>query len=80
MKDQNGTPFRFNEEADQCLGELYASVGATEAFQKINTLQKELGGNFSFHALGGNVSEEMKLACLEYEYLERVGKINVVLA
>jgi hypothetical protein len=80
MKPHIASPHRFNEEADKCLVELYASVGAIEAFQKINTLQKELGGDFSFHALGGNVSDEMKLACLEYEYLERIGKIDSVLA
>jgi len=72
--------YRFNPQADACLEELYASVGAVTTAQKITILQKELGGDFNFQAFGGVVNDQMKLGCLEYDYLERAGKIDVVLA
>ena len=46
----------------------------------MGTLRLQLGGMPNFYAMGGAINEEMKLACLEYEYLQQVGKIDLVLA
>jgi hypothetical protein len=70
----------FGEQADAFLLELYKSVGAETTLEKINLIQMKLGGVSNFYALGGEINDEMKLACLEYEYLEQEGKITLVLA
>jgi len=70
----------FGHGADAALNELYSSVGATSTDEKMGTLRLQLGGMPNFYAMGGAINEEMKLACLEYEYLQQVGKIDLVLA
>jgi hypothetical protein len=71
---------KFNANADACLAKLYTPVGASTTEQKIHVLERELGGQFNFYALGGNIDDDMKLACLEYEYLERMGQVELVFA
>ena|SRR5450631_2762053 len=72
----------FGTEAENFLKEFYKSVGAETAAQKVTLLQIKLddalGGTANFYALGGEVSDAMKLGCLEYEFLERLGKIPLV--
>ena len=72
--------YRFNKEADACLEDLYKSVGAVTPARKLVILQKEVGGDFNFQAFGGELNEEIRLGCLEYEYLERMGKIEIIFA
>ncbi len=66
----------FGPDGDIALAMLYKSVGAQDTQQKLNILQIKLGGTPNFYAMGGGITDEMKLACLEYEYLERSGIIQ----
>jgi len=70
----------FGPQADAFLTSTYEEVGAKTTAEQINLLQMKLGGEFSFYALGGDINDEMKLACLEYEFLSRNGQIELVLA
>ncbi|MGH7979950.1 MAG: hypothetical protein ACREE6_11295 [Limisphaerales bacterium] len=72
--------YKYNAEADHALGELYSRLHATTNQLRIQGLQIELGGDFNYYAFGGEINDEMKLACLEYEYLQRIGKIDLALA
>jgi len=71
---------KFGKTADDYLVAFYALCKAQTTASKIVLLQDKLGGTFNFYALGGEVTDEMKLTCLEYEYLERMGVIDVVLS
>lgn len=71
---------RFNSKADTALAELYHSVGAKTAEEKANAIKLAMGGDFTHYAAGGQVSDEMILGCLEYEYLSNAGLIDLVLA
>lgn len=70
----------FGKKPDDYLTAFYNLYNANSPEEKIALLKKTLGGTFNFYALGGEVTDAMKLACLEYEYLERMGIINLVLA
>ncbi len=72
----------FGAEADEFLKNFYITYKVVSTIDKIDLLQKELGGGiFNFSGFGeGPLTEEMKLACLEYDFLERKGKISLVLA
>jgi hypothetical protein len=71
--------YRFNEKADAQLQNIYQ--GATTVAEKIKILNDILGGESNFYAFGeGSISEEMKLGCLEYEYLGNLGLIELQLA
>jgi hypothetical protein len=76
----NPQPRSFGEKADAFLTELYHSVGATNTTQKLNVLRLKLGGDYHFYAMGGEINDEVKVACLEYELLGREGLIELVLA
>lgn len=72
---------RFTPEADAFLNALYSSFGAVSIEQKINVLQTKLKEEASqYFGFGGEVSQEMILGCLEYEYLSSEGKIDLTLA
>lgn len=76
---QNETQYRFNELADAHLEGVYE--GATNIEEKISRLNKILGGESNFHTMGkGNITDIMKLGCLEYEYLGNIGLIDLTLA
>ncbi|MCP5520652.1 MAG: hypothetical protein H7A46_03795 [Verrucomicrobiales bacterium] len=66
VKDAECTPEDF-------LQQVYASVGAASTSEKLTLLTNYLGGEPNFYAMGGAMTEEMKLGCLEYEYLENQG-------
>jgi hypothetical protein len=83
IQNPSATPSRaksYGNAGDKFLADLYASVGATSVEQKINVLLMNLDGEFNFYAMGGEVTSEIKLACLEHEILEREGKIELTLA
>jgi hypothetical protein len=72
---------KFGEEADKFLQDFYKRFGSEKTQEKINLLQDKLGGTSNFYSLGGgSLTDEQKLACLEYEFLEKSGVIKVVLA
>jgi hypothetical protein len=72
---------RYNEEADQALENLYvAANNAVETADKIRALEKALQENSNYYAFGGVMTDDMKLGCLEYEYLSSKGLIELVLA
>jgi hypothetical protein len=73
-------PSKFGKSVDEYLAAFYAVSKAQTTAEKIGLLQAKLGGTFNFYALGGEVTDDMKLTCLEYEYLERMGVIDVVLS
>lgn len=71
---------RYNKEADKFLKDFYKSVGAKTWKQKYNALELRLNivpGSASF---SHNPTDRQKVGCLEYELLERVGLIELVLA
>ena len=70
----------FGPGPDTFLEAFYAPFGTISTQQKIQLLQLQMGGTSNFYALGGHINDDMKLACLEYEYLEQAGKIELVLA
>jgi hypothetical protein len=70
----------FGPDADTFLAKFYADYSITATAGKIKLLEDHLGGPSNFYGLGGEVNDEMKLACLEYEFLERQGKITLTLA
>lgn len=67
----------FGEIPDKFLADFYASFGAVTTEQKMNLLDLKLGGQRSYHAMGGEVTNEMMLGCLEYEILEQEGLITI---
>lgn len=67
------------EPAKLRLVEVYQQYGSETVEQKAHTLQVLLGGEHNFYAAGG-VTEEMKLACLEHEFLLRENLIDVTLS
>jgi|GEM_PF-4100031 len=72
---------KFNEKADAELDRVYREAAACSTEAKIEALNKILGGEANFYSFGdGQVSNEMKLGCLEYEYLGNIGLIELVLA
>lgn len=73
-------PKSFGSEADAFLDAFYKTFTADTTQKRIALLQDNLGGESSFYALGGDINDDMKLACLEYEYLEQMGKLKLVLA
>jgi len=66
---------KFNKKADKFLDRLYKSVGAKTYKQKLNLLNLKLGGPSNF---SHNMFDAQKVACLEYEILERFGLIRVI--
>jgi hypothetical protein len=80
MPQSERPPKSFGAEGDQYLADFYTRFGAATAQQKMNALLTELHGSPLFYAMGGEVTEDMKLACLEYDFLDKSGKIKLVLA
>jgi hypothetical protein len=70
----------FGPVAEAFLTKLYAEYRITATEGKIKVLEDKLGGPSNFYGMGGEVNDEMKLACLEYEYLERQGQIKLTFA
>ena len=73
----------FGPKGDAYLANFYNSIGAKTTQQKLNVLSIRLGEDITqshYYALGGNLTDEMKLGCLEYEFLEQAGQIELVLA
>ncbi|MGD0260655.1 MAG: hypothetical protein ABSD29_12620 [Verrucomicrobiota bacterium] len=74
-------PKSYGKAADAYLKDFYKSYGAENTQQKIKVLEANLGQQPSnYYALGGRLTDEMKLGCLEYDYLSQMGKIELVLA
>ncbi|HEX3798385.1 MAG TPA: hypothetical protein VH413_06750 [Verrucomicrobiae bacterium] len=71
---------RFGTAGDNRLAELYNSVGAIDTEKKIAVLKMNLPGEYHIYAMGGQVNEEMRLACFEYKFLEKEGLIELDLA
>lgn len=71
--------FRYNQNADAALNELYTSARATSTQDKIRALES-IQGNANFYAFGGEITDDMRLGCLEYEYLSEKELIELVLA
>lgn len=55
------------------LAELYLFFKSNSADEKIAVLKQQLGGTFNFYTDKGEPTKEQILACLEAEYLERMG-------
>ena len=72
-------PKRYNTEADAALDELYGSARADTTQDKIRALES-IQGTANFYAFGGVLTDDMRLGCLEYEYLSEKGLIELVLA
>lgn len=72
---------RYNKEADKALNALYAAANhAVETSDKIRALEKALQEKSNYYAFGGIITEDVKLGCLEYEYLSSKELIELVLA
>lgn len=75
---------RYNEKADDYLDSLYNSVGAKTWEQKYHTLCLKMNvrpEDQSFHSFpGGEVNWEQKVGCMEYELLDEMRLIKLVLA
>ena len=64
----------YGQNADEFLRTFYASLGALTTRQRIAALDPQLGGPPpNYYAIGGHLDDEMKLTCLEYEFLEQKG-------
>jgi hypothetical protein len=79
-KAPHDPPKTYGAEADNFLEDFYKSCGAETTQQKIAVLQLKVGADSNFYAFGGALTDEMKLGCLEYDYLEQSNKITLVLA
>ena len=81
---QRQNSMKYNKEADKYLKELYDSVGATTWEQKFNTLLLKMGtdaNNMSFSTFPATeVTWEQKAGAMEYELLDRLNLIELVLA
>ncbi len=72
---------RYTLEADKALEELYSAANqAVTTLEKIEALECALQENSNYYAFGGEMSEDIKLGCLEYEYLSNRGLIELLLA
>lgn len=60
---------KYNVQADAALDVLYSDRGATTVQHKIRVQLDQIEGEPNFHGCGGPVTDEMKLAMLETEYL-----------
>jgi len=70
---------RFNTVADKLLVELYRKFGEQQTTeQKLNILEKELGP-IVLHEPQSENYNEIKLACMETEWLQRQGAIDIEL-
>jgi len=74
---QLAPPPRFTQEADAYLEQFYTSARVVEVNDKISALEERLGGSSEFYAFGGEVTPEMRLGCLEYEYLLEEGMLKL---
>lgn len=77
---------QYPTEARAALEELY-SVHSARLSQpqltlqmKIYVLDSELGGSSNFYASGGPLTDEIKVECLELQYLELKGLVKLELA
>ena len=69
----------YGAEGDAFLADFYGAEKDTA--KKIIMLERRLGQPPSnYYAFGGSLTPEMKLGCLEYEFLEQNGKITLELA
>lgn len=72
--------------AQDALDELYrvhaASFSMNELTSKIKiyVLDRELGGSSNFYAAGGSITDEIKVKCLEIQFLELKGLLKLELA
>ena len=62
-------------EAQKFLAEFYIEKQAETTRDKISALDAELGGQSNFYAFGGEVTDDIRLSCLEYEYLVECGVV-----
>lgn len=68
--------YKFNQKADKELDRVYFDCPDTKS--KIKKLDEILGGQSNFYAFpNGEITDDMKLGCLEYEYLGNLGLIKV---
>jgi len=58
----------FTREQKEKLDAFYVPFGATTTAQKIHSLETRLGHS-NFYVTGGELTDEMKLGCLEYEFV-----------
>jgi hypothetical protein len=71
----------YGQEADAWLDTIYKAFKATTTEEKIKVLEEMMGPKKSnYYAVGGQVTAEMKLGSLEYEFLESRRKITLELA
>ena len=70
---------RYNERADDYLKTLYTSVGATTWEQKYNTLCLRLDIKPQNQSFSHDPSWEQKAAMMEYELLDKMRLIQLVL-
>ena len=84
VKFRKQNSMKYNEKADEYLDYLYKSVGATTWEQKFNTLLLKMGQkaeNMSFSTFPATeVTWEQKAGAMEYELLDRMRLIELVLA
>lgn len=67
---------KYNEAADSELSRVYGSKESVR--DRIKILDDILGGESHFYSTGnGEITDEMKLGCLEYEYLMNLGLIEI---
>jgi len=70
---------RFNPTADQMLVELYQKYGTQQTTQqKLNILEKELGP-IVLHEPQSENYDDVKLACMEVEWLQIKGALDIEL-
>lgn len=58
------------------LDTFYELMGTTTVTARTELLMRRLGGTFNFYTENGAPTEQQKLACLESEYLERMGVVS----
>ncbi len=71
--------FRFSEKADSALDTFYGPFKNGLASQKLELLERVLGP-VQVYATGGDVDDELRLACLEYEWLSAKGLVELDIA
>ena len=76
----------YTDEARAALEELYRDAAARHSLvqltpqTKIFVLDTALGGSSNFYASGGPLTDEIKVGCLELQYLELKGLVKLELA
>lgn len=71
---------KYNKKADKYLKEFYHSLGSRSWKQKLNALELRLGIVPGSQCYSHEPTDQQKVGMMEYELLERMNLIELVLA